>query len=55
MASKYEKGLYKDYEKAVNKLDAVLSELTSIRKEHKNELKKLRHEFTLEKKEIKEI
>lgn len=54
MASKYEKGLYKDYEKAVNKLDAVLSELTSIRKEHKNELKKLRHEFTLEKKEIKD-
>ena len=32
MASNHEKTLYKDYEKVCNKLDAVLVELSTIKK-----------------------
>ena len=41
MTANYSNSLYKDYEKVCNKLDAVLSELAEIRKEHKNEKKEL--------------
>ena len=58
MAVNYEKGLYNDYEKAINKLDAVLLELNSIRKEHKKEMAELKRELTKqfikEKNEIKD-
>ena len=40
MASNYNNYAYKDYEKVCNKLDAVLDELKSERKEHKKMLKK---------------
>ena len=59
MASKtnYSKFLYEDYERTQNKLDAVLEELTSIRKEHKQELRKLKKDlkanFKQEKQELK--
>ena len=60
MASKtnYEKSLYNDYEEALIRLDAVLKELSEIRKEHKKELKNLAIElkkgFKEEKEELKE-
>lgn len=41
MTANYSNSLYKDYEKVCNKLDAVLSELTEIRKEHKKEKQEL--------------
>lgn len=37
MTANYSNSFYRDYEKVCNKLDAVLSELTEIRKEHKKE------------------
>lgn len=60
MASKtnYSNFLYKDYERTQNKLDTVLEELSSIRKEHKHELRKLKKDLTAdfkkEKQELKE-
>lgn len=54
MAGKYEKSLYNDYEKAIIKLDAVLLELSNIRKEHKKEMLELRRDLTKEKNEIKD-
>ena len=41
MASNYYNKLYNDYEKTQEKLDAVLEELSNIRKDHKKELNKL--------------
>lgn len=41
MTSNYYNKLYNDYEKTQEKLDAVLDELSSIRKEHKKELNNL--------------
>ena len=41
MASHYDNYAYKDYEKVCNKLDAVLDELKSERKEHKINVKKM--------------
>lgn len=54
MASNYSKFLYNDYEKVCNKLDAVLSKLSNIEKEHKEEIKQLKNEFKNETKELKE-
>ena len=54
MVSNYSKSLYKEYENTQNKLDTVLKELSSIRKEHKQELKKLKKDLTNNFKQEKE-
>lgn len=40
----YELGLYDDYEKISNKLDTVLTQLSTIQSEHKKEIKQLKKE-----------
>lgn len=40
----YESGIYNDYEKLSNKLDKVLTQLSTIQSEHKKEIKKLKKE-----------
>lgn len=52
MASNYYNKLYNDYEKTQEKLDAVLCEISNIRKEHKKEINKLQKEFKLQKQEL---
>ena len=53
MASNYFNKLYNDYEKTQEKLDAVLFELSNIRKEHKKELDDLKKENREEKLSLK--
>lgn len=40
MTFNYSKIMYEDYEKTQLKLDAILLELSNIKKEHKKEIKK---------------
>lgn len=54
LKTNYSKIFYEDYEKTQKKLDAVLEEITTIRKEHKEELKKLKKELTTNFKKEKE-
>ena len=48
MTSNYSKKLYDDYEKSQLKLDAILLELSNIKKEQKKELNKITKEFKKE-------
>lgn len=55
----YSNNLYNDYEKALSKLDSVLAEVSTIRKEHKKETRKitstLKKEITSLNENIKEL
>lgn len=55
MASNYYNKLYNDYEKTQEKLDAVLDELSNIRKDHKKELNELKKQNQEEKQSLKNV
>lgn len=50
----YYNHLYEDYEQSQAKLDLLINEIASLRKEHKEEIKSLTKEFKKEKSELKD-